>query len=364
MKRKKFCLVIPSLIGGGMERIMSEFANYLAQNDAEVWLVLMFRDDMFYKLDSRVKIIQPTHKKKYNLTYAFFLFPFLRRQIKKIDPDVVLSFGERYNSYLLLALFGTQTPVYISDRSSPHKHLNRINLLMSRVLYRRAAGIIAQTSKAAELLYERLNDENANIRVIPNPLREIIEKRGHKKNQIVALGRLVKEKRYDRLLDIMMKLENKSWDLLIVGDGRLRPEIEKIIDDYSLKDRVFLAGQQKDVDPFLDESSIFVLTSDIEGYPNALCEAMAHGLASVSFDCVAGPRDIIDNGVNGILVEDGDIEHFAKELDELIMDADKRQRIGNEAEKIKNKLNRNEIFRQYLDFIIPDDIQKQNELTG
>jgi len=359
MRKKKFCLVIPSLVGGGMERIMSEFANYLAQNDAEVWIVLMFRDDIFYKLDSGVKIIQPPRKKKYNLTYAFYLFPFLRRQIKKIDPDVVLSFGERYNSYLLLALFGLGTRVYISDRSSPHKHLSKLNLWMSRILYRRAAGIIAQTSKAAELLSERLNDADSNIRVIPNPLRGIVEKKIHKKNQIVALGRLVKEKRYDRLLDVMRRLENKSWDLVIVGDGYLRTDVENMIRDYKLHNRVILAGQQKNVDPFLNGSRIFVLTSDIEGYPNALCEAMAHGLACISFDCVAGPRDIIDNGVNGILVEDGNIEHFAKELDALIMDADKRQHIGKEAEKIKIKLNRNEIFRQYLDFIIPGNIQNK-----
>jgi len=115
--------------------------------------------------------------------------------------------------------------------------------------------------------------------------------------------------------------------------------------------RVVLAGQQKEVDNFLEESKIYVLTSDIEGYPNALCEAMAHGLACVSFDCVAGPSDIIEHGKNGILIEDGYTELFARELDLLIEDEDSRRKLGEEAEKIQDTLRGERIFEQYLTFI-------------
>jgi len=354
MKGKKICLVIPSLVGGGMERIMSEFANYLAQNDADVYLILMFKDEIFYHLDSKIRIIQPLRKKRFNFTYAFFLFPFLRKKLKEIGPHTILSFGERYNSYLLFASLGLKIPIYISDRSSPHKYLNRFNFWISKILYKRASGIIAQTSKAAELMHERLNGLNPNIRVIPNPLRDIKERESKKRNQIIALGRLVKEKRYDRLLEIMLRLNNKSWKLIIVGDGYLRQQIEQLISTYDLKDRVILTGQQKDVDLFLSESKIYALTSDIEGYPNALCEAMSHGLACISFDCVAGPSDIIENGVNGILVEDGNIELYARELDSLINNEKKRELMSEEAKKIKHRLNRNEIFKQYVSFILPD----------
>lgn len=351
IKRKKFCLVIPTLAGGGMERIMSEFANYLANNNIDVWLILMFRHEMFYKLDSRIKIIQPSLKKRSNLTYALYLFPFLRIKIKNINPDVILSFGERYNSYVLLATLGLKIPIFISDRSSPYKRLSKLYFHMSKILYRKATGIIAQTTKAAENMFERLSGSYYNIKVIPNSLRQIEKNETTKKNQIVALGRLVREKRYDRLLDIMSRLKNQTWNLVIVGEGRMRPQIEQLIDDYHLGSRVILAGQQKNVDSYLSESKIYVLTSDIEGYPNALCEAMAHGLACISFDCVAGPGDIIDNERNGILVEDGNTEKFAKELDILIEDSNKRKILGEEAKKIQFKLTGDKIFEQYLQFI-------------
>lgn len=332
--------------------MMSELANYLVKNDVGVWLILMFRDEVFYSLDQDIHIIEPSFKKRWNFTYAFFLFPFLRQKIRSIHPEAVLSFGERYNSYVLLATLGLSAPVYISDRSSPNKRLSRFNLWMSKTLYKKAAGIIAQTSKAAELLSARVNGVQANIQVIPNPLREINRANYQKKNQIVALGRLVREKRYDRLMEIMSKLKDKAWTLVIIGEGRLRPQVESLINEYGLKDRVFLAGQQREVDLFLGESRIYALTSDIEGYPNALCEAMAHGLACVSFDCVAGPSDIIEHGKNGILIEDGNTELFARELDLLIEDEDKRRSLGEEAEKILTRLQGERIFEQYLKFIL------------
>lgn len=332
--------------------MMSELANYLLKKDVAVWLILMFKDEVFYKLDPGVQIIEPAFRKRSNLTYAFFLFPFLRRKIRKIAPDAVLSFGERYNSYVLLATRGLPVPVYISDRSSPHKNLSSFNLWMSKVLYKRAAGVVAQTTKAADLLSRRLKGAQDNIRVISNPLREIQRSDPLKKNQIVALGRLVREKRYDRLLEVVSFLNNKSWKLIIVGDGYMRSEVENWILEYGVQDRVILAGQQKEVDPYLAESKIYVLSSDIEGYPNALCEAMAHGLACISFDCVAGPSDIIEDGLNGILIEDGYTELFARELDQLIEDEDKRKQLGEEAEKIRARHHGDRIFEQYLEFIL------------
>jgi glycosyltransferase involved in cell wall biosynthesis len=351
MSEKKICLVIASLISGGMERVMSQLANYLVRNGASVWMILMFRDERFYSLDPDIHVIEPSFRKRSNLSYAFFLFPFVRRKIRSIRPDTVLSFGERYNSYVLLATLGLPIPIYVSDRSSPHKSLSHFNLWMSKLLYKKAAGVIAQTSKAAELLSRRLKGAQANIRVIPNPLREIHRDFPPKKNQILALGRLVREKRYDRLLESISMLKDKSWTLVIVGDGYQRPLVESMIREFGVQDRVVLAGQQKEVDPYLEESKIYVLTSDIEGYPNALCEAMAHGLACISFDCVAGPSDIIEHGKNGILIEDGYTELFARELDLLIEDEDKRIKLGEEAEKIRDTLRGDRIFEQYLTFI-------------
>ena len=331
--------------------MMSELANYLVNRNHEVFLLIMVKGDMFYKLDRKVKIIQPSIKKRINFIYAFYMFPFIRFKIESINPHAILAFGERYNSYLLLATIGLKIPVYISDRSSPKRKLSPFNEWLRKLFYRRATGIIAQTSQASVSLHKLLDGSNTNIKIIPNPLRKINTTPMSKKNQIVAIGRLVKEKRYDRLLEIISKLENKTWKLVIVGEGRLRPQIESCIKKFKLENRVELAGQQTDIDQFLASSKIFVLTSDSEGFPNVLCEAMAHGLPCISFDCVAGPSDIIKNGVNGMLIDDGNIELFTRKLDNLIQDERKRDRLGSEAEKIRLKLDSNKIFEQYLEFM-------------
>ena len=202
---------------------------------------------------------------------------------------------------------------------------------------------------------QMLRDMTADYRVVLGPEHMEITldvPSGDGPAALSLLGRLVREKRYDRLLEIMSKLKDSDWKLLIVGDGYQRNMVEMMIDDLDLYDRVILAGEQKEVDRYFSESSIYVLTSDIEGFPNALCEAMAHGLACISYDCVAGPGDIIQDGVNGILVEEDDSERFVRELDLLIADPKLRVRLGREAEKIRSELQVNRIFEQYLDFIL------------
>jgi len=344
-------MIIPTLEVGGMERIITILANSLVNKDLDITMLLMFKHEIFYPLDPKIKIVQPSKKKLSNFSYAFFLFPFLRKQIKKAKADAVLSFGERYNSWVLFASLGLNIPVFVSDRGSPHKPLSKLNIWLSKVLYKRAGGIISQTSQAAELMSQRLKGKYSNIRVIPNPLRHITYDGQEKKNQIIALGRLVREKRYDRLMYIMSRLKNQTWKLVIVGEGPFRGYIENLIDQYKLNDRVVLLGRKTNVDKYLAESKIFVMTSDSEGFPNALCEGMAHGLACISIDCVAGPSDIIDNGNNGILIKDEDLEGFAQELDDLICDENKRNSLGKEAEKIRDRLDGNRIFAEYFDFI-------------
>jgi GalNAc-alpha-(1->4)-GalNAc-alpha-(1->3)-diNAcBac-PP-undecaprenol alpha-1,4-N-acetyl-D-galactosaminyltransferase len=109
----------------------------------------------------------------------------------------------------------------------------------------------------------------------------------------------------------------------------------------------------KDIDTVFSYSKIFVLPSRSEGFPNALIEAMAHGLACVSFDINAGPRDVIENGVNGVLIEDGDIDSLATNINELIINESLRIQLGEKAKKLKDKLSLDGIGKEFLNFIVP-----------
>ena len=172
-----------------------------------------------------------------------------------------------------------------------------------------------------------------------------------KEKIIINVGRLVKEKGQMHLIRAFAKLEaSNNWKLVLLGDGYLRKDIEEIIQELKIEDRVFLAGAVKNVDEWLNRASLFVFPSISEGFPNALLEAMAIGLPVISFDCDAGPRDIIENNLNGILVNLGDEEDLYQQINSLINDEGKRKKLGEEALQVKYKYDLKNIANQYLEF--------------
>jgi len=142
-----------------------------------------------------------------------------------------------------------------------------------------------------------------------------------------------------------------DWSLHIVGDGIERKKLEKETEILGIEDRVVFYGHLKDFSRILSESEIFVLPSLYEGFPNALVEAMSVPLACISSDCVAGPKDIITNGINGILVPQSDSTALAKSLQILIKDKALRDCLSKNAYKIREELNFEKIAGRYLDFI-------------
>jgi glycosyltransferase involved in cell wall biosynthesis len=129
-----------------------------------------------------------------------------------------------------------------------------------------------------------------------------------------------------------------------LGEGPERGSLERLIDAYGLRERVTLLGQVQQPGAYLLESELFVLSSRHEGFPNALCEAMACGLAAVSFDCPAGPRHIIRHGADGLLVPAGDVQALSREMSSLMSDSLLRRRLGNRAAEVSARFDATEIF--------------------
>jgi len=229
--------------------------------------------------------------------------------------------------------------VIISFRSGPsrvrfqdNRILNKVYYLAYILLRRRVNGIIAQTSKAAEVYGSKYS---CPIRIIPNFLRNLKVYNVERQEQIINVGHYSFEKGQHYLIKSFAKLNAPTWKLVIVGDGPKRKELNDLAEILGIKDRVIFKGYQKDVDYFLSQSKIFAFTSIIEGYPNALIEAMATPLPVVSFNCEAGPSDIIIDGENGFLVEVGDIDTFGQRLQELIDNPELRDRIQERAYQIR-----------------------------
>ncbi|MCJ7448027.1 MAG: glycosyltransferase [Bacteroidales bacterium] len=347
----KICFIGGGLRGGGQERSLTSFANYLAGKGYQISVINLYKTEQFYTLEGSIKIIWPKveRSKHHRLRYAFLILPFLRRAIKRIKPDVLLSYGEWFNPFVILSTRFLGIPLYVFDRMGPEIKMDPLISIARKILYKFARGIIVQTHTAARIVAEKTGARN--IAVVPNPVNAVDTDISVKKNQIVTLGRLSREKGHFVLIRAFSKLPQKEWTLHIVGDGPERTNLEKEVKSLGISERVIFYGHRKDFSKIMGESEIFVLPSFYEGFPNALIEAMSVPLACISSDCVAGPKDIIKEGVNGLLVEPDNVEALTSALNRLIDNPNLRKTLALEAFNVRETLAFDKIARQYLDFI-------------
>jgi glycosyltransferase involved in cell wall biosynthesis len=347
-------IVLPHLKCGGTERTASELANYIVEDGGNVTLLTMYKREKFYNIHPKVRLIEPdiSKNKLGKYFYIFFLVIYLRTQFRKLKPDVIFALG--YIAITLFSSLSLKTKVVMSWRSNPNRVrfpenriINRLYYLSYWLMRKRVNGIIAQTTLAAKFFKKKYD---CPIVIIPNFLRELKEYKVEKQNLIINVGHCTSDKAQYYLIKAFKLLNAPDWKLMIVGEGPKRKELEDLSISLGLFDRVIFTGYQRDIDLYLSKSSIFAFTSVIEGYPNALIEAMATPLPSVSFDCEAGPSDIIADGKNGFLVKVGDIETFANRLQELIDKPALRLKIQSEASVIKKHNDLAKIAPRYVDF--------------
>ncbi|OQX81545.1 MAG: hypothetical protein B6D61_00535 [Bacteroidetes bacterium 4484_249] len=351
---KKVCFIGRGLTGGGMERALTSLANYFAEHHYDVIILNLFDTEVFYELHREIQLIWPgiNRKKLHRFVYATALLPYIRKEIKKTRPDVILSFGEWFNAYVILATRFLGVRLFITNRMGPMLKLGFPLDNANRILYKYANGVIAQTQTAKEIIYKKTN--NKNIKVIPNAVSPINVSSVSGKKQIVTVGRLSREKGHILLLKAFATLKHPDWTLHIVGDGPEREKLEQKTESLGLNNRVSFYGHKKEFSHILAASDIFVLPSYYEGFPNALIEAMSVPLACISSDCVAGPADIIQDGINGLLVEPGNVGTLASALNHLIENPELRKRLALAAYKVREQYNFYRIAKEYLGFLFSD----------
>lgn len=357
-KQIKICLAIPSLQAGGMERVMSEIAwDFSKRKDVELHLIMFGRNrDIFYPIPDNMIIHKPNFKFNDNLRtlYTIKTIFYIRKEIKKINPDKILSFGEIWNSFVLLSLLGTKYDTFVSDRCRPDKSFGKLHDYLRKKLYSKAKGVIAQTAKAKEIYSKQFH--NDNVIVIGNPIRDIKPKNIEREDIIVSVGRLIDTKNFDQLINIFSKIENKNWKLIIIGGDALKQnnsvKLQQQINNLNLNEKIILAGTQKDVESYLLKSKIFAFTSSSEGFPNVIGEAMSAGLPVIAYDCIAGPSDMIEDGNNGFLIPLFDQELFVNKLNYLTNNEEIITEMGNNARDfIIKRFSTKTICEQYFNFI-------------
>ncbi len=354
----KITCIIHSLPIGGMERVMSILLNdFSARNGVRVDLILIGRErNVVFDLNDSVRIHRPdfkfdNNKRNYHTLKTLI---FLKKTVKEIQPDTILSFGEMWNNLVLIALSGLKSPVFISDRSQPDKNLGRLHNILRNKFYPKAAGFIAQTKYAAQNAAR--NNWNDNIIVIGNPIRQVEHKVPEKKDKILlSVGRLIRTKHFDDLIRVFAALDVPDWKLIIIGGNAknidMLSPLKQLVKDLDVEERIELTGEIRNVEEYYRKASLFVFPSSSEGFPNVIGEALSHNLPVVAYNCVAGPADLIIPEKNGFLVETHDHKDLAEKLRLLMEDDSLRDEFSKRAPGSVSRFSEKEIANQFFKFI-------------
>lgn len=341
----RLTLVVPSISCGGAERTAVLLAEGFLKKGHQVSVVTLSGEERdFYKLQDKVeRLTLNIANNSPTLIHAiwnnFYRLCVLRQAIQSLKPEIVISFLHETNVLTLLALTMTGKSVLVSEQNNPamyYVYCNNFWDKLRRLTYPKAAKVVS-SSKGVDEYFDWL--PTTKRAVIYNPLTPFREDNSTinlpknadpEKKWILAMGRLTYQKGFDILLSAFQKNvhQHPDWQLVILGEGELRSELEKLRDDLGLTHQVFFPGVFSNPFPVLKHSKLFVLSSRFEGFGNVLIEAMSCGLPVISTDCPSGPREIIRDGVDGILVPSEDISGLAAAMERLMSDEEERQRLA------------------------------------
>ena len=227
-------------------------------------------------------------------------------------------------------------PSIISERNNPMiEDVSKFWVLLRKFVYPMADNVILQTQGIKKFYENKLDTEK--ITILPNPisaeLSTLREENHDRKNLILTVGRLDKNKCQDLLIKAFSNIRVNNWEIIMIGDGYKKNELEQLIAENNLTHQVKIIGKVKDIHNYYNKASIFVFTSKTEGFPNALLEAMHFGIPTISTDCPFGPADLINDGNNGYLIPLGDQNLLEKQLSALIDNESLRTSFSKKARK-------------------------------
>lgn len=344
--------VIPTLGSGGAERVITILANNLVQQGYHIILVSLNRTRPAYFIDRRISVHYLVERSGHNLFsriyYAWLTGYRLLQLTRDARPYRIISFITSANLWAGIICLFTRSGYLVSERTSPHRAIGIRNYWIRRLLaflYSKAEAVVLCSTGVADGLSKiKYFNRLTNVYVIPNPVSMFPAPSGnrvHHRKFILAVGRLAYVKGFDRLIDAFALLKSTNIDLLIVGDGEERNRLIAQCKRLGLADRVFMPGARKNVEDYYAQTELFVLPSRNEGYPNALIEAMSFGCACIAVDCNYGPRDIITNELNGLLVPAQDQQALATGIDRVLKSPTLKKRLGKQAQII-NQTNSSE----------------------
>ncbi len=352
----RILFVLPSLGAGGSERVVTTLANHFAAQGPEVGIANFDAPDFapFYPLAKEVDLY------RLNLPAASGGLPAqimqtgrrikaLEKVYREFKPDIVISFLTKANVMAILAARQSGVPVIISERNNPTlQRFNAFWRFARSYTYPKAFSFVTMTQGAATYYPERQRPRTA---IIPNPV-QLPENWQDRRNgnTITAVGRLTGQKQFHLLIEAFASIAAlfPDWSLTIWGEGEDRSELEDLRTRLGLEERVYLPGLTDQPGQWVETADVFVLSSAYEGWPNVIVEAMAAGLPVISFDCEHGVTDMIDDGVSGRLVPQGNVAELANTMAEVLSDPELQQTLASNALKASARYKTDAIADQWM----------------
>lgn len=350
---KKVLFVFNSLGLGGSQKIEAFVANTIKNAGFDTSVISLTDVPVGVDLEKDIPIRYVVYSRKgTNISGILSRIAFLsrlRKAVKQEAPDIICVFLADKTRIVTLACSGMNIPIIGSERGAPGRHgskLPKYNRAFKKCKY-----AVFQTETASS--YYDLKDDQ--IKVIPNPcfLRwgEVDDLKNNA-NTICAAGRLCAQKRFDVLIDAfaLVKKKHPEYTLYIYGSGDLQEKLQQQISKLSLENEVVFPGYVQDVFASHGRPDVFVLSSDYEGIPNILMEAMSLGIPCVSTDCEPGGAEMLfDHEKRGLLSPIGDSQKLADNICRVIEDRDLAVSLGSKAQEIKEVYSVRQIQQSWLD---------------
>lgn len=336
----KIIFVTGGLISGGAERVLSIIANGLDTRGYDISIISKQQIKPFYNLNSKVNVIYPPTRLSYKNTFKTLLsriavFVDIFKILEFEKPAIVIPFSTTTNGSIIIVAKLLNIKVIASEHNNYKVGLqNPSKWFIKRFIYKMTDYLMVLTQRDVDEYYGNFIK---NIVVMPNPLAliPINDNNEYKREKIIlAIGNVSrwKHKGFDNLLSIFANIKNRipEYKLVIAGGGD-PTYLKQICSELNIENKVEFLGEVTDIAYYMQQASVFTLTSRWEGLPMVLIEAMSQGLPCIAYDCFSGPADIITNGKDGILIEDQNKEKFGLELISLIKNKNRQAILSKEA---------------------------------
>jgi len=351
--KKSILFVIHQIRYGGADKILSYIANQLSKSNYDVHIYTYEGTTSYYELDNYIEYIPEKNIATKRILRRFVQIYQVKKIINRVKPDVVISFLQNPNTISILATLFTKVPVIICERGDPYRYGTQKSKIF-KFIYHFAQGLVFQTEGAKDYFSKKII---RNSVVIPNPVtqKNKYDSEIKRNNEIVFVARFeLIQKRQDIMLKAFAKVAKEYPEIKLVfyGDGQDLETIQNMVVDLGVEDKVQFAGVVNNISDTIRLSKMFVLTSDYEGIPNALIEAMSVGLPVISTDCSpGGARMLIENKVNGVIVPKGDVDEVAKAIKIYIDNPDVAEQYAKKATEIADKYSPEKIINMWSNYI-------------